>query len=235
MKNIIFDIETAPDLEKVKAFTKPFSRDDVKLGNLKDPEKIEAKLVAAEADHWSKANDQAALNPHTSTICAVGIHLEDTTPRLIFGKEKDILDEFWSQFNDFNHLPWCYYSGCNDRSTFDPRHIIVRSWVNGIKTPHQIVSERGYLSPAFVDLAQVYLFGASYPAYCSVEMAIKQLGLIGTTNAAGTVQSKEAIEEDTGVTGKNFHEHCQNGPSAAAYAYLTNDLACERAIADTIL
>lgn len=233
--NVIFDIETAPDYDAVKKFTKPFDRDDVKLGNLKDEAKIQAKLEMAEASHMSNANDKAALNPHTSSICAIGIHLEEQKPHLMFGLESDILTEFWEIFSDKSHYPWCYYSGCNDRSAFDPRHIIVRSWVNGVKPPHQIVSERGYLSPAFVDLAQVFLFGASYPAYCSVEMACKQLNLIGTTNSAGTVTSKEQIERDTGVNGKDFHKFCDGKPSAAAHTYLTNDLACERAIADRIL
>ena len=41
METNIFDIETKPDSEEsILANAKPFDKSDVKLGNLKDPDKI---------------------------------------------------------------------------------------------------------------------------------------------------------------------------------------------------
>ena len=49
---IIFDIETAPLLEsELAALVPPIDPAKVKTGNLKDPEKIAAKLAEAEVNH----------------------------------------------------------------------------------------------------------------------------------------------------------------------------------------
>jgi len=83
----------------------------------------------------------------------------------------------------------------------------------------------------------VFLFGAPFPSYCSLDLAGRQLGVIGTTNDCGAVQSKTAIEEATGVTGKTFSEFWDGDDKAReqAAAYLRNDLALTRGIADIIL
>ena len=234
MEHHIFDIETKPySDEEILKNAKPFSKDDVKLGNLKDPEKIEAKLEAAEGIYKAGLLDKAALDPHTSSICAIGINERNTdNVKLLLGEERDILMEFWAIFRGTSEA-WCYWSGSNDKTAFDPRHSITRSWKLGIPTAWRVVSKRGFLTDRFVDITQTYLFGASYPSYCSAEKAAEQLGLIGTQSGCGMVKSKQALKA-SGVEGKNFHEVLESNLELAL-EYLKNDVALERAIAERIL
>jgi hypothetical protein len=238
IKTNIFDIETSPRTDLVIEFTKPFKRSDVKLGNIKDPEKVAAKMETAEADYWHKANDKCQLNPFTSEICAIGVHIDGAPDvALLDGSEIQILSKFWSLVAAHNSERWAYYTGSNNKSAFDPRHIICRSWVNGVSVPEGMVSEQGYLSRCFVDLAQVFLAGADYPSFVGADLCAKQLGLIGQDVGFSTVKSKDQLSDSDGLTGKNFWKFWQGDDVAKTLAaeYLTNDLAIERAIADRIL
>jgi len=238
MRNHVFDIETKALPDKVTEFTKPFAKEEVLVGNLKDPEKIAAKQEAAEAGYWAKAHDKAALNPHTSEIVTIGIHLDNNGETFMLeGSEAHILGSFWTIYKQHTQHNWCYWTGSNDKGAFDVRHIVIRSWVNRVPVPEGLVSARGYLSNGFVDLAQVFLFGAPFPSYCSLDLAGRQLGVIGTTNDCATVQSKLDIEATTGVTGMTFAEFRQGEERQheQAVAYLRNDLALTRGIADIIL
>ena len=235
METNIFDIETKPDSEvSILANAKPFDKSDVKLGNLKDPDKIEAKLEKAEVEYKNSLLDKAALDPHTSSICAIGINLNATSKviHLADPKEENILKEFWELYNDSTRK-WAYWSGSNTKESFDPRHIIVRSWKLGVNTPWGLVSQNGWLTDKFVDIAQTYLFGGKFPSFCSADNCAKQLNLIGKESGCGIVLSKEDLKQD-GVEGKNFHEILDSNPKLAI-KYLTNDVCIERAIAERIL
>jgi hypothetical protein len=235
METNIFDIETKPDNEEsVLKNAKPFNKSDVKLGNLKDPDKIEAKIEKAEVEYKRSLLDRAALDPHTSSICAIGINLNgrDKVIHLASEKEKDILTDFWQLYQDSSRK-WAYWSGSNNKESFDPRHIIVRSWKLGIKTPYGLISQNGWLTDKFLDISQTYLFGCKFPSFCSADNAAKQLGLIGTKSECGLVVSKVELEKE-GVEGKNFHEVLESNRELAL-KYLTNDVCIERAIADRIL
>lgn len=235
METNIFDIETAPyPDDEILENAKPFNADDVKLGNLKDPEKIKAKLEAAEKGYKQSLLDKAALDPHTSKICAIGLNKAGSSEvHTICGMDEEtILETFWGYFRT-SHNPWCYWSGSNNKECFDPRHIIVRSWKLGVLVPHAVVNTRGYLTDQFVDLSQIYMFGDSYPSYCSSENACKQLGLFGKDEGCGKIKSKEMLKFE-GVEGKNFHEVLISNVDLAI-KYLTNDVAMERGIAERIL
>ena len=235
METNIFDIETAPySDEDILKNAKAFDPADVRVGNLKDPDKIQAKLDAAEDIYHRNLLDKAALDPHTSSICAIGFNLANSSVAelLVNRPEKELLEHFWGIFES-NPQPWGYWSGSNDKTTFDPRHLIIRSWKLKVKTPWGIVSNRGYLSDRFVDISQVYLFGASYPSYCSADKAAEQLGLIGKESGCGKVKSKQALKNN-GVDGKTFYKVLETD-SVLAREYLKNDIAMERAIADRIL
>lgn len=235
METNIFDIETAPySDDDILKFAKPFNSKDVKLGNLKDPEKIEAKLESAEKGYKQSLLDKAALNPHTSKICAIGLNKAGSSEvHTICGMDEEtILETFWGYFRT-SHNPWCYWSGSNNKECFDPRHIIVRSWKLGVLVPHAVVNTRGYLTDQFVDLSQIYMFGDSYPSYCSSENACKQLGLFGKDEGCGKIKSKEMLKFE-GVEGKNFYQVLKTDVNLAL-KYLTNDVAMERGIAERIL
>lgn len=235
METNIFDIETRPyDEDRVLESAKPFEKSSVKLGNLKDPDKIEAKIQKAEIEYKRGLLDRAALDPHTSSICAIGINLNgrDNVIHLASEKEKDILTDFWSLYSDSTRK-WAYWSGSNNKESFDPRHIIVRSWKLGVRTPYGLVSQNGWLTDKFLDISQIYLFGSKFPSYCSADNAAKQLNLIGKKSSCGFVVSKTELEKE-GVEGKNFYQVLESNKDLAL-KYLTNDVCIERAIADTIL
>ena len=74
MNTIVFDIETGPLPEsELAAVMPPFDPAEVKTGNLKDPEKVAAKIAEAEANHRRDFFDKAALDPLTGRVVAVGV------------------------------------------------------------------------------------------------------------------------------------------------------------------
>ena len=79
-----------------------------------------------------------------------------------------------------------------------------------------------------------YLAGADYVSYCGLSRAAEQLNLIGEDVGFATVRSKDELKLSTGVTGANFHKLRVDDPKAAE-AYLINDLALTRALANRIL
>lgn len=74
MKTIFFDIETGPLPEnELAALMPPFDPSEVKTGNIKDPEKIAAKIAEAEVNHKRDFIEKAALDPLTGRVVAIGL------------------------------------------------------------------------------------------------------------------------------------------------------------------
>ena len=140
-------------------------------------------MKAAEKGYKQSLLDKAALDPHTSTICAIGLNKAQDQGRCTSYLRSPRRRKFWrcSGITTGHHtILGAIGAGANNKECFDPRHIIVRSWKLGVLVPHAVVNTRGYLTDQFVDLSQIYMFGDSYPSYCSSENACKQLGLFGT-------------------------------------------------------
>ena len=100
-KYIAFDFETIADRENLPEF----DEQSVKVGNLKDPEKIKAKIAEAKADYYSKAG----LNPHHNMICCFGfcdgngpdsISLELESP----AHEKALISEIWEKLSKYDRF-----------------------------------------------------------------------------------------------------------------------------------
>lgn len=78
MQTIVFDVETGPLAEgELSALLPPFDPAEVKTGNLKDPDKIAAKIAEAEANHRRDFVDKAALDPLTGRVVAIGVLVFD--------------------------------------------------------------------------------------------------------------------------------------------------------------
>jgi hypothetical protein len=230
----VIDIETAPCPKSVAKNTKPFSKADVKLGAMVDPVKIAAKLAAAEEKHWSDAYGKAALDPSTGVMVALGVQLEDSKPELLYGTEKEILEAFWVIYSNHVHYTrFAFYTGNSARSAFDVRFILVRSWVNKVKVPIGVLKDGGYIAGSFVDLANIFLAGADYPAYCGLDRAASILNLHGEDVGFMKVMSKSDLK-DAGVDGKYFYQVLDENKKLAD-TYLLNDLALTRALANRIL
>ena len=90
MSNLILDIETGGAADAASLF----NPDDVKLGNVKDPSKVEAKIEEAREAFVKKA----ALNAETGEILAVGI-LDGDKELILVGQEKEILEATWGKIS----------------------------------------------------------------------------------------------------------------------------------------
>ncbi len=155
MNNLIaFDIETKPIIEAVAEFNE-FKPEDVKLGNLKDEEKIKAKIKEAEKKFWKDAADKAALNPLTAEICALGWKSATDVTLLINKPEKELISAFWQLLSDLRSgaLPHSKLIGFNI-SLFDIPFIVKRSWILNIPVPD--VRNGRWLDPIFCDLREVW-------------------------------------------------------------------------------
>src|SRR3974377_2351197 len=87
VQTIIFDVETGPLAQsELSALLPPFDPAEVKTGNLKDPAKIAEKLAEAEVNHRRNFFENAALDPLTGRVVAIGMLVFDA---LAGGQESD--------------------------------------------------------------------------------------------------------------------------------------------------
>ena len=92
---IIFDIETAPLRDDViESLIPEFNPDSVKVGNLKDPAKIEEKIEQARENHLQSYIDKAGLEAKYSIPCAIGYIISGKV-ELHFDEPKELINRFW--------------------------------------------------------------------------------------------------------------------------------------------
>jgi len=192
---LIFDIETGPepeeklrdffevDYSKVKGadlIDAEFDPATVKLGNLKDQAKIDAKIkserekfdaektaaIAAKAnaatDQWRTFVDRAALSPVTGRVLAIGwigtndvIQIWAVDPADA-DAEKKLLTTFWVSFRDCAKTD-APIIGFNSHG-FDLPFLIRRSWLLGVDVPDDVLAN-GRPHRLFIDLMQVWQCG----------------------------------------------------------------------------
>lgn len=224
MNTIVFDIETGPLPEsELAALVPPFDPAEVKTGNLKDPEKIAAKLAEAEANHRHDFFDKAALDPITGRVVAIGLLQRTSLPGMerekdgefaIIGHEDEaqMLREFWDitrgEMGRINQMV-----GFNSNS-FDLPFLIRRSWKHRVQVPFGIRRGR-YWSDEMVDLRDAWQLG-DRQARGSLDVIAKHLG-IGAKNGSGA----------------DFAKLWQSD-RARAVEYLRNDLELTARLADAL-
>ena len=92
----IVDIETAPKSDaEIMALAPEFKPENVKVGNLKDPAKIEEKIEAARESHYDDIIGKAALHAKYSNPVAIGYIHSDGNIELDFGEPKKLIERFW--------------------------------------------------------------------------------------------------------------------------------------------
>ena len=99
MSTILFDIETGPLPEsELAGLLPPFDPAEVKTGNIKDPEKIAAKIAEAESNHKRDFIEKAALDPLSGRVIAIGLLNHNTRQFVVSGHDDEArtLAEFWS-------------------------------------------------------------------------------------------------------------------------------------------
>jgi len=191
MKTIFFDVETGalPESE-IAAMMPPFDPAEVKTGNLKDPDKIAAKLAEAEANHRRDFFERAALDPLTGRVVAIGLlhlggeSLQTATTFEVIGYDDEArtLREFWSACRgDMNRINQMV--GFNIFQ-FDLPFVFRRSWKHRVEVPFGIRRGR-YWSDEMVDLREYWQLG-DRQSRGSLDSISKHLGL-GSKDGDGKV------------------------------------------------
>lgn len=244
-KNIIvFDIETKGNREEALALAEPFPLFEplppfnpamVKLGNVKDVAKIEAKIEAERIaypqkvkehqeiyerereEYVAKITSKAALSALTGEVIAIGIKTSDKE-MILEGDESEILDQFWDLYrSDSSNI----FVGWNI-SGFDIPFMVRRSWKLGVSFPYWVYDGR-YLNKDFVDLMTMFGCG-EYGYKIKLDTVAKYLGVPGKYTGD--------------CTGEMFADKFLSGNKEAraqAEEYLKCDIRATWAIAEKIL
>lgn len=249
-KNIIvFDIETKGNREEALALAEPFPLFEplppfnpvmVKLGNIKDAAKIEAKIEAERIaypqkvkehqetyerereEYVAKITSKAALSALTGKVVAIGIKTSDKE-MILEGDECKILDQFWQLYRSSqlsNLSPEETFVGWNI-SGFDVPFMIRRSWKLGVLIPPDVFDGR-YLNRCFVDLMTMFGCG-EYGYKIKLDTVAKYLGVPGKYTGD--------------CTGEMFADKFLSGDKEArvqAEEYLKCDIRVTWAIAEKI-
>lgn len=214
----ILDIETIAQPEAdIRAKLPPFDADKVPLGVLKDPDKILAKIMEAQANHGNAEVERAALNAETGIVAISGLLTGDKAEQYT-GDEADMLH------NTFGHILSALdkgniISGWNVKG-FDLPFLVKRAWLLGVKVPARIFNParpRYPWSDAIVDLMDVWKAGRYEEKFCSLDYALRHLGL----------PLKTAKGSEFGAIWAN--------DKAAALAYNFDDLKREMQVANRLL
>jgi len=147
---LAFDIETGP-AENALSY---FSRSDVKLGNLKDPNKIEAKLAEAEDEFL----DKAALSPITGKVLAVGLTDGEVHEVLTYVSEKEIITETLERIGSqlMQQRPVVGWNIIK----FDFPFLFKRAMMLGVLWPKHIWDlKKGYAHSQIIDLMRYWNMG----------------------------------------------------------------------------
>jgi len=171
---IIFDIETGP-LPLDQLHIPPFNPADVKLGNLKDPDKIADKIQAAEANHANDYIRSAALDALSGQVLCIGYRKQDQETSVLSAGadgEAAMLRQWWALLNYYERTPRLV--GFNIKA-FDLPFLIKRSWKHRITPPYWLRQGR-YWNDLVVDLREVWQLGDSR-AHGSLGAISRHLGL----------------------------------------------------------
>jgi hypothetical protein len=216
---LIFDIESGANLERSRALMPPFEEKDVLTGNIKDEEKIRAKVIERRLAHERSWLDSSALRPETGHVLAIGVlptRLGERRP-LIFhvhqSSEADILQSFWEFLESTQQSSMQKFIGFAIFH-FDLPFLVIRSRILGVQVPAKLRVGRYYDLARFTDLQEEWLAGRNRnDTKCSLDYVARALG----------------VGEKT-MTGDKF-ESLYSASEAQALAYLENDLTLAKGVA----
>ncbi len=241
MKFIAFDIETQGIRDAALALAEPYKQFEplppfdpkaVKIGNLKDPDKVAAKIRAEEEAYPQKVKEheiayekallayqanvvsKAALNALTGRVVAIGIKTTGEE-KILSGEESDFLKEFWEFVGTHteNFVGW-------NTNGFDIPFLVRRSWKLGVIVPN--IFNGRYIDKRFIDLMEVFGCG-EYGYKAKLDDVAKFLDVQG--------------KYDGDCTGESFAElFLSDDPIAKARAeeYLKCDIRATWAIAEKL-
>jgi hypothetical protein len=207
MKSIIFDIETGPlpEAELLKIID-PFDPASVKVGNIKNPDLIAAKIDECREKYYADAKENAALSSLTGRVLAIGVKAVGGEAEIIgHDAESYVLSDFWHRFNTTPGR-WVGFNIFG----FDLPFLVQRSWMNQVPAP--FVQKGRYWVDEFLDLRETWQMGnRQMPG--SLDAISKAFGLGGKSG-----------------NGADFAKLWNSPDKAKAEEYLRNDLALTEAL-----
>lgn len=174
MKYICFDIETL-SLPSAHVLSQ-FNPDKVKLGNVTDPKKIEAKIEEARCEFVAGA----ALDARLARVALIGFNVDGVVSWLDGLDESEILTGFWATCQEYvwekkYKLVGYFIEG------FDLPFLRRRSWLLGVKVPPWIYNDRGYVDGSFIDLHKLWQCGDRMASTNGLDGLCKAFGVPGKT------------------------------------------------------
>lgn len=182
MKSLYYDIETcALPLEDLRKIMPELDENEVKTGNIKDPEKIRAKIEEAREGHEANFIDRAALKAISGKIIAVTFCEDELPAEMKLGDELTLIRHFRDRCNTAIHLGANIY-GWNSNS-FDLPFVCQRGAVHGLGLHGKFLSNwKGRFSwnEHFIDAKAVWMAAYSNDhSGSSLDTVCKALGLGG--------------------------------------------------------
>ena len=210
----ILDIETIAQPEAdIRAKLPPFDADKVPLGVLKDPDKILAKIMEAQANHGNAEVERAALSAETGIVAISGMMDDSAIHQFLHSEEEIIADTFDKMLQVFSGGG--IISGWNVKG-FDLPFLVKRAWLLNVKVPSRIFNPfkpRYPWSDSIVDLMDVWKAGQFTEKHTSLNTALRHLGLPQKTGSGADFGALWA------------------GDKTAALAYNADDLELEMMVA----
>lgn len=217
---LVIDIETGPlPLDQLKVICPPFDESEVKCGNLKDPDKIAAKIDEARRNHFGDFVDRAALSAISGQVLAIGYYNPTTNGLFIDGAEandeRQLLSNFWRKYRECRQRNVKIVG--HNLASFDIPFIARRSLILDVGIPDSLLEKGRWLDSIFVDTMSFWGFGGREPI--KLDLLGKCLGLGGKLE---------------GVEGADFHKlwYGTLEERQLAIKYLTQDLRLTAAIAE---
>lgn len=230
----VFDIETGPRIDiDLQALVEPFDESEVKLGNLKDPDKIAIKIEEARKAHVANSIGKAALSPRTGCVLAIGLmsskgtkclavdDVEDKDPAKVNEEEAALLNEWWSGCNAWRAAGRKIVA---HHISFDLPFLIRRSWILGVPVPSWVTNGR-YRPDCFVCTEERWLCNNRFGGEKSnLDFVASAFGVEGKYKPEPMVIPGDDYPSQLG--GATFHRFFRAGGAhrEQALAYLVKDL-----------
>jgi hypothetical protein len=211
IRHLVLDIETGPLPVEAREFLRP-TRENVKLGNLKDPAKIEAKI--AEEMAAFKSGDGAALDAISGQVLLAGCMDADTGEVWHFsGPERELLIDLWDfifEVNPDNIIG-------HNVLAFDAPFLVRRSMVSGVKVPTGLMADLLEYRPSiWADTMRVWACGDRQHRVSLDHLC----GVFGIESPKGGP-----------INGATFATHWAAGNFASCKAYNEDDLRATALVA----
>jgi hypothetical protein len=227
---IIWDIETGPrPWSEIEQFYEPpgelipWSDDQVKYGNLKDPTKRAEKYAAVKAEYLARLAGQeeektvhrgawlaeCALDPVTGQVLAIG-YLRGETGVIDHGDERKMLENFWNLWYESAKRNGSEMIGYNTNG-FDLPFLVRRSWLLKVEVPGDVLVDGRYWSRLFIDL--MLRWGCGQRGFAKLD---RVAAYFGTARKSGSGADFARL----------YHED-----QAAALQYLMQDLRVTEGVA----